>query len=200
MPTARPSVGIYRRLVVLYPRSFREEYRDDLVALFASQLADESALRVWGRTVRDLLVSVPGQRVEALMRKPSNNLVVAIACVVSLLGSAAAATTAKPLVFFAALTVGLISSLVALWSWQAGRALTAPGSGTRIWWRLLLSGAGCIAIGMAIAAVASDNFAGWYWPWALISLLGLVLGGIGVLFAVAHLVRVVRRRRNPAML
>lgn len=188
MSTAHRSVAVYRHLVVLYPRAFRNEYRDDLVELFASQLADEPARRVWARTVRDLLVSIPGQRVEAVMRRPSNNVVALLASGVAVAGAAVARTVATPLAFFAALVLGAVSALVALWSWQAGRPMTEPGENTRIWWGLLLAGAGCIAVGMAIAVVASDNFAGWYWPWMLTSLLGLVLAGMGLLFGLAQLV------------
>jgi hypothetical protein len=37
-------VAVYRRAIRLYPKRFREEYRDDLVALLADQLRDEPAV------------------------------------------------------------------------------------------------------------------------------------------------------------
>ncbi|HEX9969540.1 MAG TPA: hypothetical protein VGB03_05320, partial [Acidimicrobiales bacterium] len=68
-------LGAYRRLTALYPRSFRQEYRADLVALFAAQLGDEPAARVWLRTARDLAVSVPARHLEAHMQNPSPRIV-----------------------------------------------------------------------------------------------------------------------------
>ena len=43
--SANVHAALYRRLVALYPREFRDEYREDLAATFATQLIDDGALR-----------------------------------------------------------------------------------------------------------------------------------------------------------
>ena len=52
-------LAAYKRLVRLYPASFRTEYGDDMADLFAAQIADEPSARVWARTVKDLAATVP---------------------------------------------------------------------------------------------------------------------------------------------
>ena len=190
--TAGPhrSVSAYRRAVRLYPRSFRQEYGDDLVAMFADQLRDEPAVRVWARTARDLAVSVPIQRVEVLMHKPSDNLVAAVAATVSVVSLVAAAGATTPATLLTAAAAGMVSGLLALWFWQAARPVRAPmeANATATWWRFLAAGGATLGAGVVVAVVASDNFAGWYWPWFISLVTGAVLGGIGLLLAVAHLV------------
>ena len=39
--TSPRAVVVYRRLLWLYPRSFRDEYASDMALLFADQLRDE---------------------------------------------------------------------------------------------------------------------------------------------------------------
>src|SRR5437763_861461 len=72
-----PHVAAYRRITRLYPPSFRHDYGADLIALFARQIQDEPAFRVWMRTFRDLAVTVPTQRLEAHMKHSSSRLVTA---------------------------------------------------------------------------------------------------------------------------
>ena len=64
----------YRAFVRLYPKRFREEFGDDLVALFADQRADDGALRTWTRATRDALVTIPTQHLEVLVHKIARHL------------------------------------------------------------------------------------------------------------------------------
>jgi len=57
---------IYRTLLVLYPRSFRRDYREAMLQLFGDCVRDRGA-RVWLRTIPDLVRSVPVLRLEAVM-------------------------------------------------------------------------------------------------------------------------------------
>ena len=66
------AVGIYRGLLRVYPRRFRDEYRDDMALLFANQLRDEPAGRVWARVVIDLAITIPARHLEAHMNRPPN--------------------------------------------------------------------------------------------------------------------------------
>jgi hypothetical protein len=73
---------IYRALLVLYPRSFRREYREPMLQLFGDCVRDRGA-KVWLRTVPDLVRTIPVLRLEAVMSggRPGN-LVVVLALVV----------------------------------------------------------------------------------------------------------------------
>jgi hypothetical protein len=57
---------IYRALFVLYPRSFRQEYRAPMLQLFGDCVRDRGA-KVWLRTVPDLARTIPSQRLESVM-------------------------------------------------------------------------------------------------------------------------------------
>lgn len=51
-------VRAYRALILLYPPSFRDDYRDLMVQIFQDDLDERGTRRVWSRTVGDLLVSM----------------------------------------------------------------------------------------------------------------------------------------------
>ena len=59
--------GAYRALTFLYPRSFRQEYGDDLVRFFEELLTDRGAAHAWARTTADLAISIPRLRLEHAM-------------------------------------------------------------------------------------------------------------------------------------
>ena len=50
--------SLYRALVSLYPRSFRTDYGEPMVQLFADRVRDVGA-RAWLRAVPDLARTVP---------------------------------------------------------------------------------------------------------------------------------------------
>lgn len=61
---------IYRRLLALYPRPFRSRFEAEMVQLFGDQLRDArvpgergGSLRLWVRTVLDLLTSALSERI-----------------------------------------------------------------------------------------------------------------------------------------
>ena len=59
----------YGALLWLYPRQFREEYRDDMVLLVRDQCREESPWRVLARSAVDLAITIPKQHLEAHMRR-----------------------------------------------------------------------------------------------------------------------------------
>jgi hypothetical protein len=84
-------VDIYRSLVRLYPRGFRDEYADDLVQNFLDLIANHGPSRTWRRTAVDLAVTVPRYRLETVMNPRRTNTtlylstaIVAVAAVVSI--------------------------------------------------------------------------------------------------------------------
>lgn len=58
--------SLYRALLTLYPRSFRQEYGEAMHQLFGDRLRELGA-RAWLETVPDLVRTVPTQRMEAVM-------------------------------------------------------------------------------------------------------------------------------------
>jgi len=58
--------ALYRALLSLYPRSFRQSYAEPMAQLFGDRLRDVGA-RAWLRTVPDLVRTVPTERIEATM-------------------------------------------------------------------------------------------------------------------------------------
>lgn len=111
---------IYWSLLVLYPPGFRREWGPALVQLFGDQLRHPRrpgravGLRVWLRTLDDLLGSVPRQQWEAFMEETSTInravIVASVVAIVAALGTGLAVVTAGiglaiPLAFLLAVVV-----------------------------------------------------------------------------------------------
>lgn len=187
-------LGAYRRLTILYPGSFRREYRDDLVALFAAQLGDEPAARVWLRNFRDLAVSVPARHLEAHMQSPSPRIVPLVAGVAAgaaaLMALVGGTGPGTPALVVAAAALAAI----AYWSWRDSRPVEPPG---RLWLRLLVAGpvvAGLTTLGSLVpwpeAVDLGDNA---YWLLVFAFATSIVLFALGVLLGIAT---AVERRRH----
>lgn len=58
---------VYRSLVRLYPREFRQGYGEDLVQHFADLVTNRGARAAWTRTGVDLIVTIPRYRLENIM-------------------------------------------------------------------------------------------------------------------------------------
>jgi putative ABC transport system permease protein len=65
---ARPTFGarVYRRLLSLYPREFREEYGDEMAGVYRDRAADEGPVRLWPALLGDLLRTAPREHVSVL--------------------------------------------------------------------------------------------------------------------------------------
>lgn len=63
---------MYRALTWLYPRDFRNHYRDDLVQSFTDLTRESGPGRAWVRTTLDLIVTVPRYRMETLMKEQNS--------------------------------------------------------------------------------------------------------------------------------
>ncbi len=198
--SARPShVAAYGRLTALYPRSFRDDYRADLVALFSQQLRDERPGRVWLRAVRDLAVTVPVQHLEAHMTRPSPHIVTlgfgVVAGNMALL--ALIAGTAPVMPVFAGLA--LVAGVVAYWSWQSSRTLD-PVEGGRLWWKLVLAGATLAALTLVAMAIpwpeAVDLGDNAYWAVVFSFMASLTLAATGLLLGLGAWLQ--RRRTRHA--
>ncbi|MDC3402396.1 hypothetical protein OAX95_00490 [bacterium] len=77
---------IYRWLLIAYPRSFRDEYGDDLVQSFRDlMMFSTNSKGRWWRTLRDLVTSAPKERASMFSNggKPPVALWFVVACVIA---------------------------------------------------------------------------------------------------------------------
>ena len=73
------AIRAYRRLLVLYPRDFRDRYGDDLVQTLTDLSADLGPRRAWRRVTLDLVVTVPRYRMETLMNEEHSSTALIVA-------------------------------------------------------------------------------------------------------------------------
>jgi hypothetical protein len=178
---------VYRSLLVLYPPSFRRDWGPAMVQLFGDQLRHPRrpgraiGVRVWLRTLDDLLTSVPRQQWEAFMEETStvNRAVVvtSVVAIVAALGTGLAVVTAGigPAIPLAI----LLAVVVVIYRHQLRRFITRRQG---LWYRLLLAGIG-LAAGVWLAGMA-------YWSThettsALFLIVGNTVFLLGVLLVLA---------------
>jgi hypothetical protein len=177
----------YRSLLVLYPPSFRREWGPAMVQLFSDQLRHPRrpgralGLRVWLRTLEDLLSSVPRQQWEAFMEETSTItravIVTSVVAIVAAVGTGLAVVAAGigPAIPLAV----LLAVVVVIYRHQL-RSFVTRRQG--LWYRLFLAGIG-LGAGVWLAGVA-------YWSThETTSALFLVVGNtvflLGVLLVLA---------------
>lgn len=76
---SRSRARVYRGLLYLYPRQFREHYRDDLEQAITDLSAELGRRRALSRVALDLAVTVPRYRIEALMKEEHTATVLTVA-------------------------------------------------------------------------------------------------------------------------
>jgi hypothetical protein len=76
---SRSRARVYRALLYLYPRQFREHYRDDLEQAITDLYAELGRRRALSRVALDLAVTVPRYRIEALMKEEHTATVLTVA-------------------------------------------------------------------------------------------------------------------------
>jgi len=146
--------ALYRVLLNLYPRSFRDDYADPLSQLFGDQLRHVGT-RAWLRTVPDLARSVPTERKEAIMAGLSSGTrVLALAFVVLGATMVAVGLGGGAVVVVAVAVLGVLFTQ---------RRLLASVRGER-------------------AALRHAVVQAWWAPVAALLGLAMVLGGVGTVF------------------
>jgi hypothetical protein len=84
---AGSAVRVYRSLLLLYPRDFRDRYTDDLVQTLSDLSGELGPRRAWRRVALDLVVTVPRYRLETLMNdKRSSTLLTVVITVMAVAG------------------------------------------------------------------------------------------------------------------
>ena len=187
----RGGLRVYRLLLGLYPRQFRDEYGADMVQLARDACRDDPTWRVAGRVLVDLAVSIPTQHLEAHVHRTPSHLVPLIYTAVAGAGivlALAGGTTAASLII--GVVVAAVAGALAVIAWR--RATPVGGSvRTDHWWKLVV--AGPVIIGGVIVAAGIGVEAWFVGMFAVF--LALILSGVGL---VLGLVRLATRRR-PAL-
>jgi hypothetical protein len=184
------SVNVYRHLLTLYPKSFRSEYGDDLVALFTQQLRDERAASVWLFAIHDLIVSISSQHLEAHMKHRTSQTFAALATmgVIAALVLALAAGTGPIVGVF--LLIAIVSLVIATLSWNSARPIGPADMSSPNRWRTLLI-AGVILLALVMVVINVPPFsnrelpeAGWLLMMtSLVTSVGLITVGLTMGFA-----------------
>lgn len=197
MTDARTHLAIYRHMTRLYPPTFRADYGADLVTLFAQQIEDEPPARVWARTFRDLVISVPTQRLEAHMNRPSAHLLPILSGLVAGTAALLAVTIGTGPAMPVFLALALLGGAAAVWSWEAYQPVRADHVAGRSWWKFLLAGPALAAVTFGAMAVpwpdAIDLGESAYWLIVIAFMTSLTLAAAGVLLGILG---VVGRRRT----
>jgi hypothetical protein len=183
--TAQRSVAVYRYLSALYPKAFRAEYHDDLVATFTEQLRDDSATRVWLSTIRDLVVTVPSQHLEARMNRPAPQTVAVLATGVTVAALVLAVVAGTGPVVGVFLLIALVALVVATLAWKTARPAGRGGVSVANRWRtILISGVALLATVIVVINVPPYNDrelpeAGWLLMMvSLVTSVGLITVGL----------------------
>lgn len=189
-------VATYRRLTRLYPKSFRDEYRADLIATFGQQLADDGRLRSWLRTSRDLILTLPSQHLEARMNRPPVNLVAATAFAVAIAATIGAIFTGGSVYALILVLIAFVAVCIAVLAWRASRPALLFES-TRSWKGFLASGVVLLATMIVIVNLPlmedGDYVDGVWYVMFFSVVLSIILIAFGVISGLAN-----RLSRKPA--
>lgn len=182
---------LYRSFLRLYPRRFREEYGEALVALFEDQCRDESPARVYARTALDLIVTVPVRHLEVPMHDRAPTAMVLVYSVIALGGVATAVIggTNEVAVSLGLLVAALAGGLAVV---TARRNVTRPADPAGLWWKITTTGVALVA---AVVVGAGVGIEAWYLAW-LASIVGLAMIAVGLTLGA---VRLIQRMRPPAI-
>ena len=182
------------RSLRLSPRRFRDQYGADMVLLMREQCTEESASRVFVRSMVDLAISIPTQHLGARMRKAPGPLVplaYAIAAVAGLLLAILGGT--NPAMLVLGLTLAVVAGAIATMAWRRSRPVGNTQAVTATWWKFLVAGP-CLA---ALVIIASGvGVEAWYLGMVVV-LAAFVSTATGLVLGLAHLFAH-HLRGNPA--
>lgn len=150
---------MYRALTWLYPREFRNHYRDDLVQNLTDLTREHGPARAWARTTLDLIVTVPRYRMEKLMKKSLSPTVLTVAIATVFFAGIASIFVTD--VYLALLLLPLAIVLAVTQRSKLARSMDAVnGSRTR---RKRLTTAAVLGVSLVVIYVAAPVILGDHW-------------------------------------
>ena len=195
MTTPR-TVRAYRALLHLYPRRFREEYGVDMAVLFADQLRDEPAGRVWARCAVDLAITIPTQHLETHMTRSPSSTVPVLFSALSVAGVAFALLVGSSVgLALVGLAVAIVAGALAVASWRSSRTVTADRPATSHWWKVLVTGVGVFTTTVVAVNAVGEVSEDWWAPMMLTLLAGILTTAAGLILGIVHLTT---SRAHPA--
>lgn len=187
-------VAAYRLAIRLYPRTFRDEYGDDLVLLLTDQLRNDRAPRVAVRTAVDLLLTVPQRHLESRMSTTRPSTLPTVLGAVALSVLVVAIVVGHPTVLAGDAAAFLAFGGLALLAAHRDRPFTDPRPWSSRWWHLLATGVVLLA-GLVVVTNATGELPSGGWLVAMTLGLGaLLLVAGGVVLGIVHLAS--RERRS----
>lgn len=178
------AIRTYGALLRLYPRGFRDQYGADMVQLMQEQRSEESASRVFSRSMVDLAISIPTQHLEARMRRAPNPLVpfvYAIAAVAGLLLAIVGGSNRPMRVL--GLGLAVVAGAIATLAWRRSRPVGTTTAVTATWWKFLVAGPCLVVLVIVAAGVGVEA---WYLGMVVV-FAAFVSTATGLVLGLAHL-------------
>jgi len=180
--------GIYSGLLRLYPRRFRDDYGVDMALLFAEQLRDEPAGRVWTRGVVDLAITIPARHLEAHMNRLPNPTVPVVLAAISVSGLVLGIVGGSNLGMLGfGLAVAVMAGVLAFAAWRHTRAVSAARPATERWWQVLVTGVIVLTTTIVVVNITGEVPDGWWVPMMLTLLAGVVTSAAGLILGIVYL-------------
>lgn len=183
---------VYRALTWLYPRDFRDRYRDDLVQIHTDLTREHGPARAWGRTTLDLFVTVPRYRMESLMKESLSPTVITVA--IAAMAVAGIASVFVTDVYLAVLLLPLAIVLAVTQRSKLARSMNAV-TGSRIR-RKRLTTAAVLTVSLPVIYLAAPAILGDDWGIDAVALFGLWV--VVLIAAVVYFIAGITTPRTPA--
>jgi energy-converting hydrogenase Eha subunit A len=169
-----------------------------MALLFADQLHDEPAGRVWARTVVDLVITIPTRHLEAHMKRtPSPTLPLSITALSTAAVVVAVVGGTNRWVLTIGLPVAVLSALLAAILWHDARPISVTRDTTARGWKFLASGIGLL-VALIVATTATGELPdGMWFPAMAAFLFAIILTATGVVLTLVHIVAG-RRKSLPS--
>lgn len=185
--------GTYRALTLLYPKAFRDRYRDDLTQAHDALIADLGPTRAWGRAGLDLLVTVPRYRLETLMDNRNSNTALNV-----IVGALVVLGAVVPTIGigFALIPIALAVIIVVSQRTNLAESLRAPDTNRRR--RRLITSATLAALSVLVVAVFIADIGRddeWGDRWVVYNLVFTVTAAASVIYLVVGLLT---KKSRPA--
>lgn len=152
------SVRVYRSLLVLYPRHFRDRNADDLVQTLTDLSGELGPRRAFRRVTLDLVVTVPRYRLETVMNDERTSILLTVVIV----GMAAAGITSALVGLYPGVVLVPLAAVVAITQrGKLARSIDAvDGIGLR---RKRLRTASALAASLPVIYLVSLPLLGNHW-------------------------------------
>ena len=196
MSRGRGALSAYGCATRLYPKAFRTEYREDLIALMSDQLGEEATWRVVVRSAVDLAITIPARHVEAHMNRSPLPIVPIVFATAAFALVVVGVIVGHPVVLLACAAAGVASAALAVTSARRLGLLTSERPASAQWWKVLLAGVAAMgALVVVTSATGELSQPGWVIAMA-VGLTALLVMGAGVALGIAHFAS--RSSRRPA--